>query len=83
MTREQFKAAKAMLGLSNPDLAEMTGLHRNTLNNLDKGNGKASTVKFVQMTLESQGVQFLDSGAVASGPGVAMGGGTAGDKHSE
>lgn len=72
MTPEQFKAAKAMLGLSNPDLAEMTGLHRNTLNNLDKGNGKASTVKLVRLTLEGRGVQFLDNGDLANGPGVAL-----------
>lgn len=72
MTPEQFKAAKAMLGLSNPDLAEMTGLHRNTLNNLDKGNGKASTVKLVRLTLEGRGVQLLDNGDLANGPGVAL-----------
>lgn len=64
--------AKAALGLSNPELAEITGLHRNTLNKIDKGEGKESTIKLVQMTLESQGIQFLDDGQVASGPGVAL-----------
>lgn len=64
--------AKAALGLSNPDLAEITGLHRNTLNKIDKGEGKESTIKLVQMTLESHGIQFLDNGQVASGPGVAL-----------
>ncbi|WP_300546550.1 helix-turn-helix domain-containing protein [Roseovarius sp.] len=72
MTSEQFKMAKAALGLSNPELAEITGLHRNTLNKIDKGEGKESTVKLVQMTLESRGIQFLDDGQVASGPGVAL-----------
>ncbi len=72
MQPEQFKAAKAILGINNPELAEMTGLHRNTLNKLDRGEGKASTVQLVRLTLEAQGVQFLEGGQVASGPGVAL-----------
>lgn len=72
MTSEQFKMAKSALGLSNPELAEITGLHRNTLNKVDKGEGKESTVKLLQMTLESRGIQFLDDGQVATGPGVAL-----------
>lgn len=72
MSPQQFKMAKAALGLSNPDLAEMTGLHRNTLNKVDGGEGKASTVQLLKLTLEAQGVQFLESGHVATGPGVAM-----------
>lgn len=74
MTPEQFKAAKAMLGLSNPDLSEVTGLHRNTLNKLDRGDGKASTVQLVRLTLEKRGAQFLHEGDKANGPGVALGG---------
>ncbi|GAB1381289.1 hypothetical protein [Pararhodobacter aggregans] len=74
MTPEQFRMAKAALGLTNPDLAGKTGLHRNTLNKLDKGEGKASTAQLVRLTLEAEGVQFLDSGQVAAGPGVALGG---------
>lgn len=72
MTANQFKMAKAALGLSNPELADMTGLHRNTLNKLDKGEGKASTIQLVRLTLEAQGVQFLESGDVAGGPGVSL-----------
>lgn len=72
MTPEQFKMAKAALGLSNPELADMTGLHRNTLNKLDKGEGKASTAQLVRLTLEAKGIQFLESGQVAAGLGVAL-----------
>ena len=72
MTPEQFKMAKSALGLSNPDLAEIAGLHRNTLNKVDKGEGKASTVQHLRLVLEAQGVQFLESGEVATGPGVAI-----------
>ena len=72
MTPEQFKMAKAALGLSNPELAERTGLHRNTLNKLDQGAGKDSTVQHVRLALEAAGVQFLENGQVAGGPGVAL-----------
>lgn len=72
MTSEQFKMAKAALGMSNPELAEATGLHRNTLNKIDQGYGKASTVQLVRLTLEAQGIQFLENGSVSAGPGVAM-----------
>ncbi|MDI3336395.1 hypothetical protein QKW60_08260 [Defluviimonas aestuarii] len=65
--------AKAALGVSNPELAELTGLHRNTLNKLDKGEGKVSTVQLVRLTLEAKGIQFLEGGQVAAGPGVAIG----------
>lgn len=72
MTPEQFKMAKAALGLSNPELAEQTGLHRNTLNKVDKGEGKPSTVQHLRLTLESLGIQFLDTGDTANGPGVVL-----------
>lgn len=72
MSPEQFKMAKAALGLSNPDLSEATGLHRNTLNKVDRGDGKASTVQLVRLTLEKRGIQFLENGQVSAGPGVAI-----------
>ena len=72
MTPKQFKMAKSALGLSNPELAEIAGLHRNTLNKVDKGEGKASTIQLLRLALEAQGIQFLDSGEVAAGPGVAV-----------
>lgn len=72
MTPDQFRMAKAALGIANPELAEATGLHRNTLNKLDKGEGKASTIQLVRLTLEARGIQFLESGQVAAGLGVAV-----------
>lgn len=72
MTPEQFKMAKAALGLSNPVLAEMTGLHRNTLNKLDNGSGKDSTVRHVRLALEALGVTFLNTGDVATGVGLSV-----------
>lgn len=72
MTPEQFKMAKAALGLSNPELADRTGLHRNTLNKLDKGEGKASTVQHVRLALEQLGAQFMECGDVSKGAGVSV-----------
>ncbi|SFJ57204.1 hypothetical protein [Aerobium aerolatum] len=72
MTPEQFRMAKAALGLSNPELAEKTGLHRNTLNKLDQGSGKSSTTQHVRLALEAEGIQFLEEGDAAGGPGVAL-----------
>lgn len=72
MTPHQFKMAKAALGLSNPELAEMTGLHRNTLNKVDKGEGKDSTIQHLRLALEAEGIQFLEAGATADGVGVAL-----------
>lgn len=64
--------AKAALGVSNPELADKTGLHRNTLNKFDQGAGKASTVQHVRLALESLGVQFLEVGEIAAGAGVCV-----------
>ncbi|WP_127143177.1 transcriptional regulator [Pelagibacterium montanilacus] len=64
--------AKSALGLSNPELAEITGLHRNTLNKIDQGAGKPSTAQHVRLALEARGIQFLESGEVAEGSGVAV-----------
>lgn len=62
--------AKAALNLSNPELAEMTGLHRNTLNKLDQGQGKASTVQHVRLALEAAGIIFIPENG--GGAGVRM-----------
>lgn len=72
MNAEQFKMAKAALGLSNPELAELTGLHRNTLNKIDSGGGKPSTVQHVRLLLEARGIQFLETGEITQGAGVAL-----------
>jgi len=70
MTPEQFRMAKAALNLSNPELAEITGLHRNTLNKLDQGQGKASTVQHVKLALEAAGIVFIPQNG--GGPGVRL-----------
>ena len=59
LTAVQFRMAKAALGLSNPQVAEMTGLHRNTLNKLDRGEATPATLALVRHTLESAGIVFI------------------------
>lgn len=75
LTPEQFKMAKAALGLSNPQLAEITGLHRNTLNKLDAGSGKESTWLLVRLALEQRGVVFIPENGGGAGVRLAKPGG--------
>lgn len=72
MTPIQFEMAKAALGLKNPALAEITGVHRNTLVRINKGIAKASTVARVREALEARGIQFLSEGDAAVSPGIAF-----------
>lgn len=73
LTPEQFRMAKAALGLSNPELSSLTGLHRNTLNKVDNGEGSASTMNLLRLTFEQKGLIFLSPGdATDGGPGVRL-----------
>jgi len=73
---EQIKAARALLGWTAADLAERSGISYPTVQRLDatKGTvgGRHDTVEAIRKALESGGVQFLETGQVTKGPGVAM-----------
>ena len=71
ITAEQVRMAKGALGLSNPALAEATGLHRNTINRAEKGEGRAATFDHLRRFFEAEGVVFLSEGGVAPVAGVA------------
>lgn len=79
MQGEQIRAARALLGWTAADLAEKSGVSYPTIQRLDatKGpvGGRFETVDAVRRALESAGIQFLEAGAAASGPGVALKGG--------
>jgi hypothetical protein len=60
------------LKLSDDGQAEVIRVHRNTLNKVDMGEGKASTIQLLRFTLEARGVQFPQHGETALGNGVAM-----------
>ena len=50
---------KAGLSMSNPDLAKITGLHRNTLNKADKGEATRSTWALLRLEFERRGIVFV------------------------
>lgn len=79
MQGEQIRAARALLGWTASDLAEKAGVSYPTIQRLDatKGpvGGRFETVDAVRRALESAGIQFLEAGAAAAGPGVALKGG--------
>jgi len=60
---EQIKAARAMLNLSQKQLAKKSGLSVATLNNIERGaqlDPKLSTMTAIREALEAKGIQFLD-----------------------
>ena len=59
---DQIKAARAMLGLKQSDLADRAGISVNTLNNIERGaqvDPKPLTMRAIQMALEAAGIEFL------------------------
>jgi light-regulated signal transduction histidine kinase (bacteriophytochrome) len=60
---EQIKAARAMLDISQRQLAKRAGVSVATLNNIERGvqiDPKVSTIRAIQQALESQGIEFTD-----------------------
>jgi DNA-binding XRE family transcriptional regulator len=74
ITPEQIRAARALLNWSQNDLAEASEIASQSIKNIERGvtDPRLSTAVAIKTTLEKAGVQFLDGGAVAAGPGVAM-----------
>ena len=75
MKPEQVRMARAALGLGVRELAEQAGVAFTTINRFETGKSglQLSTVEAIRRALEAQGVQFLEGGQVAAGPGVALG----------
>lgn len=76
MTPEQVKMARAALGLGVRELGELAGVSFTTISRFETGKSglQLSTAQTIRNALEAQGVQFLESGQVATGPGVALSG---------
>ncbi|PIK72570.1 hypothetical protein CS379_13230 [Methylobacterium frigidaeris] len=73
VTGNQLKAARALLGVEQADLASRAELHVNTIRKMEaKGPGEitsgADVVRRVQSALEAAGVEFLNHGR----PGVRL-----------
>ncbi len=72
-TGNQLKAARALAGLEQRDVAEKAGLNVNTIRNMEASGGgmiagRAANVQAVQRILEAAGIEFLNHGQ----PGVRL-----------
>lgn len=74
MKPEQVRMARAALGLGVRELAEKAGVSFTTINRFETGKSglQLSSAEAIRRAFEAQGVQFLESGQVAGGPGVAL-----------
>ena len=74
ITAAQVKAARALLGLSQGELAEIAQLGIATVKRIEIASelrGAATTIWKIQTALEKAGVEFLPAGKGA-GPGVRL-----------
>ena len=64
--------ARAALKWTVRDLAEATGLHRNTITNIEVGRyaGDQATLSIIEAVLKKAGVQFIEENG--GGPGVRL-----------
>jgi len=72
VTPAQVKMARAALDWTVRDLAKATGLHRNTINNIEVGrhSGDAETLQKIERVLYAAGVEFIPENG--GGEGVRL-----------
>ena len=70
VTSAQVRMARAALNWTVRDLAEASGLHRNTINNIEVGRyaGDPKTLAIIEKTLTKAGVEFTNGDQ----PGVRL-----------
>lgn len=76
--KARIKAARDLLGMTQAQLCDAAGVPLITLRRVEgkpdhAGLVSQEVVDRIVATLEARGVQFLESGQVATGPGVALG----------
>jgi predicted transcriptional regulator len=61
ITPQQIRGARAMLGMTQGELAQRAGISTTGLNNIERGisDPKASTLSAIETALESAGVKFV------------------------
>ena len=72
-TGNQLRAARALLGMEQSDLAKRAGLNVNTIRNMEGSGagliaGRATNIQSVKAALEAAGILFLNGGE----PGVRL-----------
>lgn len=72
VTSAQVRMARAALNWTVRDLAEATGLHRNTITNIEVGRyvGDPETLSKIEVVLKRAGVEFINENG--GGPGVRL-----------
>ncbi|KGJ11238.1 transcriptional regulator (plasmid) [Paracoccus versutus] len=75
LDRKVCKAARMLIDWKAADLADAATVSHDTLRSFESGRTKAlsrENEEAIRKALEAQGVQFLEGGQVAAGPGVAL-----------
>ncbi|WP_425051520.1 helix-turn-helix domain-containing protein [Psychromarinibacter sp. S121] len=76
ITGAQIRMARGYAKLSVKDLADASGVASSTIKRMEAADGvpasSGANLDKVLRALEEQGIQFLDDGDIAGGPGVAM-----------
>jgi transcriptional regulator with XRE-family HTH domain len=69
VTSAQVKMARAALDWTVRDLAEASGFHRNTINNIEVGrySGDPTTLQKIERVLVAAGVEFIDENGGGAG----------------
>jgi transcriptional regulator with XRE-family HTH domain len=70
LTPAQLRAARALVSWSVEDLAEVAGVHRNTILRAEKGEATTPTMASMRLALEEAGVQFIPKNG--GGEGVRL-----------
>ncbi len=75
LTKEISKAARALIGITAKDLAQLADVPFDTVRSFESGRTKALSAAnqdAVQKALQAAGVQFIEPGDDPAGPGVAL-----------
>ncbi|KKK94521.1 hypothetical protein LCGC14_2682010 [marine sediment metagenome] len=72
----QIRAARAMLGWKQTDLARESGVSEISIKNIERGatDPRTSTLQAIQSAFANADIEFLDPGQISSsgGPGVRL-----------
>jgi transcriptional regulator with XRE-family HTH domain len=72
VTSAQIRMARGALNWTVRDLADASGLHRNTISNIEMGRyvGDPASLELIEKVFRSAGIEFIDENG--GGPGVRL-----------